>query len=1141
MRKEKGKVKKMSLIYTLHSSLFIVLCAFVLACGKTTPAPQGGIVAPHSPFASFRDVPGVTAREIADIEALQQAVLQKERKSFIFGGNLTTEAFSTENGKNDGHVVGGFSALFCEWLSSLFGIDFKPEIYAWDEMFEKFNTGDIDFTGSLTATEERKKIYYMTDPIAERQLKMLRLRGSPGLDRITQERLPRYAFLQGSNIANVVAGATQAGTYEPVRVSDIEEAHRALENGSIDAFIGESVNVDFFTADNVYTEDFFPLIFNPVFMATINPALEPIISVVNKALRNGAMSWLNHLYSQGNYAYMKHRLFMRLSDEERKYIAGHPVVPVVANYDNFPVCFYNTREEKWQGIFFDLLDEITMITGLSFNLINAHNADWPVIYEMVKSGQASLIADLTWTQERANYFIWPESGPLPDYLALVSKLDYHDIAISEIRNARVGVARGTVYASTFRQWFPDHPNTIEYENMVLAIAALERGEVDMVMSSQRRLMFVTHYMELPGYKTNIIFDQSLQTLFGVNKNEEALCSIIDKTFRVIEAQVIADRWMRRTYDYRSKVAEARLPWLIGATAMALIALALVIITLLRNYNMRKLKEAEAKTREADERVKIMFDNASFASCMFDKDFNMIDCNKKIVNMFGIPNKEFFLKRHPELFPEYQPDGKLSAEVAFENVRIAFEKGYHHFECMHRKLDGTPLPVEATLARVKYKGDYVVTAHFRDLTEQRAMVLLAKQQAEAEAANRAKSSFLANMSHEMRTPMNVIVGLTDLMLEEDEPGNVKETFKKINMAGNTLMSLINDVLDISKIEAGKMELMPVRYDVASLLNDIIVLNMIRIENKPITFKLDINENLPTSLFGDDLRVKQILNNLLSNAFKYTKKGTVTLGVKYQPGDELENAHPGDTPRSSVWLSFYISDTGIGIRKEDMAKLFTDYHQVDTSAHREIKGTGLGLSITKKMVDLSGGEISVESEYGKGTTFRVLIRQGFVDDRVIGKEIAENLRSFCYLEKKMQTQEKLVRPNLSHARVLVVDDYPTNMDVAAGMLRKYKMQVDCVDNGQAAIDCITAGEPVYDAVFMDHMMPGMDGVETTKEIRALGTKYAENLPIIALTANAVTGIEQMFLDNGFSAFLPKPFSVMGLDSIVQEWIVQMRDEE
>jgi signal transduction histidine kinase len=395
------------------------------------------------------------------------------------------------------------------------------------------------------------------------------------------------------------------------------------------------------------------------------------------------------------------------------------------------------------------------------------------------------------------------------------------------------------------------------------------------------------------------------------------------------------------------------------------------------------------------------------------------------------------------------------------------------------------------------------------------------------ASDAKTRFVANMNHEMRTPMNVIVGLTDLMMEEENiPVSGKENLAKISTAGNTLMGLINDVLDFSKIEAGKLELTPVQYEVASFLNDIITLNIIRIGEKPIVFKLDINDTLPSILYGDDLRVKQILNNLLSNAFKYTEKGSVTLSVSSQM--------VSDDMSGTVWVTFSVSDTGIGIRQEDIPKLFGDYNQVDTRANRKIEGTGLGLSLTKKFVELMDGEIVVESEYGKGTVFRARIRQGYVSDEHIDKEIVQNLRGFRYSDRKKQAQGKLKRSDLSYARVLVVDDFPTNLDVAAGMLVKYKMQVDCVLSGKEALDYIAAGEPVYTAIFMDHMMPVMDGVEATKAIRALGTDYAQNIPNIALTANAVAGNEQMFLDNGFNAFLAKPFNVMNLDSIVQKWV-------
>ncbi|MCL1823194.1 MAG: ATP-binding protein, partial [Oscillospiraceae bacterium] len=351
---------------------------------------------------------------------------------------------------------------------------------------------------------------------------------------------------------------------------------------------------------------------------------------------------------------------------------------------------------------------------------------------------------------------------------------------------------------------------------------------------------------------------------------------------------------------------------------------------------------------------------------------------------------------------------------------------------------------------------------------------------------------------------------------------REELDKINTAGNTLMGLITDVLDISKIEAGKLELTPVKYELWGNLVDIITLSNIRLQDKPVTFEMDIDETMPCYLYGDDLRIKQILNNLLSNAFKYTHKGTVTFRLRYRYEGEI------------VYASFMVKDTGIGIRKEDIEKLFTDYNQVDTRANRKIEGTGLGLSITKKLIDLMGGDISVESEYGKGTTFYVNIEQGFVSDETFSKEMIKKLRSSRYTDKEKPLREKFKRPDLSYARVLVVDDFSSNLDVAAGMLRKYNMQVDCVDNGRESVKLIRARKPVYDAVFMDHMMPGMDGMEATALIRTLDSEYARNIPIIALTANAVAGNEQMFLENGFNAFLSKPFTVMGLDSIVQRWV-------
>jgi signal transduction histidine kinase/CheY-like chemotaxis protein len=483
--------------------------------------------------------------------------------------------------------------------------------------------------------------------------------------------------------------------------------------------------------------------------------------------------------------------------------------------------------------------------------------------------------------------------------------------------------------------------------------------------------------------------------------------------------------------------------------------------------------------------------------------------------------------HPDLAAQYMI---MDKKVFDEKKPIAYEEIIQSF-------DGKLPTFETVKTPIIQKGKVTgLVGMARNITERKnAEEETRKAAEEAKNASEAKSRFIANMNHEMRTPMIAITGLTGLMLEEEVPANIKENLKKIDTAGNILMELINKVLDISNVESGTMELNPVQYNTASMLNNVITFNRIRIGDKPVIFTLDITEDLPATLFGDNLRIAQILNNLLSNAFKFTNEGNVTLGVSVK-GVAITGANYG-WESDSVWVSFYIRDTGIGISEEDVAKLFTDYNQVDTKASRENYGSGFGLSITKKFVELMDGKISVESEIGKGSMFRVLIRQGFVNDKTIGKEIAESLCSFRYAEKKKQEQAKLQRPDLSYARVLAVDDFPVNLDVAAGMLRKYKMTVDCVSNGRDAVDRIAAGTPVYNAIFMDHMMPEMDGMEATKAIRALGTGYAKKIPIIALTANAAAGAEQMFLKNGFNAFLPKPFNATGLDAVVRKWIMQI----
>jgi len=418
----------------------------------------------------------------------------------------------------------------------------------------------------------------------------------------------------------------------------------------------------------------------------------------------------------------------------------------------------------------------------------------------------------------------------------------------------------------------------------------------------------------------------------------------------------------------------------------------------------------------------------------------------------------------------------------------------------------------------------VAGALMDITDTKNMLIeKEKQKEEAQAANRAKSTFLAKMSHELRTPLNVVIGLTGLIIEDRRLDKyVTENLIKVNNAGSTLLSIVNDVLDLSKIESGRLELTPDEYYTASMLNDTITFTITRIGDKSIKFRLNIDNNLPNKLYGDDLRVKQIFTNLLTNAVKYTDEGSVEISVRCE--------REGD----NVWVHAVISDTGMGISADAMKDLFLDYHRFDPISNHHVEGTGLGLSITKNLVELMDGEIKVESEHGKGSTFSFRIKQGYVNDTVLEADIIDKLRNFCYSDDKRTVSQKLVRIDLSYAKVLVVDDITTNLDVAAGILSSYKLQVDCLTSGQAALDRIQAGTPVYNAIFMDHMMPGMDGIETIDRIRALGTEYAKKIPIIALTANAIKGTEKMFFEHDFQAFITKPIDVIELDTVLRKWV-------
>ncbi|WP_051258066.1 ATP-binding protein [Desulfovibrio cuneatus] len=511
-----------------------------------------------------------------------------------------------------------------------------------------------------------------------------------------------------------------------------------------------------------------------------------------------------------------------------------------------------------------------------------------------------------------------------------------------------------------------------------------------------------------------------------------------------------------------------------------------------------------------------------------------------------------------------------------------------------------------------------------VTSLRTMIAQGEEnQEELKRISQLKTNFLANMSHEIRTPMNAIVGITELILREETSPKVHKDALTIKQACQNLLGIINDILDISKVESGKLEIIPVRYLFASLLNDVITMAKMRLEGKLVSFTVNIDSELPNELIGDEIRLRQILINLLSNATKFTHNGNIHFTVR------------GECKGDTILLVFSIQDTGIGIRQEDIGKLFDTFSQMDTRKNRSIQGTGLGLAISKNLCELMHGSITVESVYGEGSEFTATIPQAIVDYKPLAQvDHPENKRCLVFEQREQysqslmesmhnlhlaatlchtceevtaalaagtfqfafvaaplfeqakplfaehpdtrlvlmsdlgdknisQNQLGLVLPihtlqiadivnseNTSllysekqqeslyftapEARVLIVDDIALNLLIAEALLAPYNMHVDTVDNSAEAIKMIR--ENRYDLVFMDHMMPGKDGIDTTREVRGLEGEYFTTLPIIALTANAISGVREMFLHAGLNDFIAKPVETQKLHSILTQWLPQ-----
>ena len=414
---------------------------------------------------------------------------------------------------------------------------------------------------------------------------------------------------------------------------------------------------------------------------------------------------------------------------------------------------------------------------------------------------------------------------------------------------------------------------------------------------------------------------------------------------------------------------------------------------------------------------------------------------------------------------------------------------------------------------KNERSYAKSMEEMKLEEQKASYerkVLELEKDAANASNKAKSDFLANMSHEIRTPMNAILGMDEMILRSSPGDPIKKYALNIQSAGKTLLSIINGILDFSKIESGKMDLVPVEYSFASVINDIVNMTMKKAQDKGLKYEITVDEDIPSILLGDEIRVRQVMLNLINNAIKYTHEGSVSIDISYD--------------RAVSMLQLIVSDTGIGIKDEDMDKLFTSFQRLEQDRNRNIEGTGLGLHIAMRLVEMMEGSIEVKSKYGEGTTFTARMKQTIVDERPIG-DFAQNISRMQ--ENVDEYKPALVAPS---ARVLIVDDNEMNLEVIESLLKDTRIQITTAQSGQECLSILERNS--FEIILLDQMMPGMSGNKTLEIMRQ--EHLAEGTPVIALTADAITGAREFYLQAGFTDYLSKPVMYADMENILLKYI-------
>ncbi|MDR1589126.1 MAG: transporter substrate-binding domain-containing protein [Oscillospiraceae bacterium] len=935
---------------------------------------------PEAGYTDFRDIPGVTAEEIDAVDAL---IAKYRDRGFSYGTFSSTESFAKPDG-----TIGGYSALFCDWMSQLFGIAFTPETYDWDVLYDGVAEGRIDFTGELSASPERRETFIMSKPFVERAVVAFRQDGSPSFDEIMKTRPLRFVFLAGSNTAELIL-ASSPYDISPIYGDTLDGGAALVASGEADAFLAEE-HGEANLPEGWHIEKLLPMVYSPSSFSTGREELEPIVSVLDKYLNQAGMEYLLTLYNEGHEDYYSSVIYAKFTEAEKEYMrefgsAGAPI-KLIAESDNYPSSFYNAKERQWQGISIDVLDKICELTGLRYEVISDEDSVWSDNLAALERGDAPMLTELLQSDEREGRFLWTDEPYAEDYYALLSLIDTPDISVNQILYSRIGVVKDSAHEDFFNKWFPEYDGLIQYDNNGEAVRKLKSGDIDLLMASRNILLSTSNYMEDPGFKINLAFLFNYGSYFGFNKDETLLRSIVSKAQAHVDTDAIAEQWKQRIFDYSATMARQQ------AVLLLVLSFMLIAIIMLLVVIVRRRKRAN----------------------------------------------------------------------------IILEK-----------------------------------------TVSERTAALEIQTKAAQAAAKAKSDFLSNMSHEIRTPLNAIIGMTEIAEKASDISRMRSCNARIKDASRYLLGLVTDILDMSKIEADKMELYMQPFPLPAIIEQVREMFLTRCKSKGIDFR-QICDDVPPFINSDEQRLLQVLTNLVSNAVKFTpENGRIDLTVR----------RVGEIDGEGVaMLEFSVRDTGIGMSPEQKEKLFQAFQQGDNSISARYGGTGLGLTISKRIVSLLGGDIHVSSALNQGSTFSF----------TVPVQVCEASE---YVDKDTISSESL---NFEGRTLLLVEDVEINREIVATLLAPSGIRIIEAENGNDAIEKFERFSSEIDIVFMDIKMPFLDGFGATTVIRSSGWPRSDTVPIIALTANAFQDDIDKAHAVGMNGHLSKPIDIDKVFAVMVKYL-------